>query len=78
MRIASRLRVVAFVAAFVLVGACTASTGGSTQHGSRPASCTWGASSVTAIYADGKVVVSGPDTTGCAEPIADSSVDGFR
>jgi hypothetical protein len=77
MRIASRLRVVAFVAPFVLVGACTAS-GGSAQYGSPPARCTWGASSVAAFYANGKVVVSGPDTTGCAEPIADSSVHGFR
>jgi hypothetical protein len=38
----------------------------SARGASHQASCTWGASSITAQYVDGKLVESEPVTTGCS------------
>jgi hypothetical protein len=38
----------------------------SARGASHQAPCTWGASSITAQYVDGKLVESQPVTTGCA------------
>jgi hypothetical protein len=38
----------------------------SARGASHDATCTWGASSITAQYVDGKLVESEPVTTGCA------------
>jgi hypothetical protein len=61
------VRVAACIAAAFVIGACSASAGSSTDQRLRPSGCTWGASSVTASYENGHVVVSGPYTTGCAD-----------
>jgi hypothetical protein len=51
----------------VVVLAGTASAGGASNPSKRPkADCTWGASSVTARFVDGRWVAGTPHTTGCA------------
>jgi hypothetical protein len=57
----------------LVASACTlalvsslAFAGGSAQGASRDnGACTWGASSVTASYVNGELVMSQPHTTGC-------------
>jgi hypothetical protein len=51
----------------VLAGAASAG-GASNRAQQRKADCTWGASSVTARYVDGRWVVDTPHTSGCATP----------
>jgi hypothetical protein len=55
-RLCRRLMVV--VAAAFVVAACVGSAGAQQE-------CTWGASSITAIYENGQWIVSGPETSGC-------------
>jgi hypothetical protein len=53
-------------AGIVIVLAGAGSAGGAAKTPpSKPAGCTWGASSVTAQRVDGQWVVSPPTTTGC-------------
>jgi hypothetical protein len=62
-------KLVTVIGALSAIAACAASAGGSTgQRSSGQANCTWGASSVTATYENGHVVVSKPHTTGCTSP----------
>jgi hypothetical protein len=51
--------------AIVTVVAATGSAARGAGTGERDGACTWGASSVTASYIDGKLVMSQPQTTGC-------------
>jgi hypothetical protein len=51
--------------AFAILAAVFALTAGSAPAKQADA-CTWGASSITAQYVDGKLVESQPVTTGCA------------
>ena len=52
-------------AGIVVVLATAASAGGAAKTPPKRASCTWGASSVTARFVDGRWVVGTPSTTGC-------------
>ena len=53
-------------AGIVVVLATAASAGGAAKTPpTKRASCTWGASSITARLADGEWVVGTPSTTGC-------------
>jgi hypothetical protein len=67
--LASRVgvRVAACIAAAFVVGACSASAGGSTDQRPDPSGCRWGASSVTASNVNAHMVVSGPYTSGCTD-----------
>jgi hypothetical protein len=59
-------KLVTIVGAVSVIAASAASAGASMIHGSRVhPSCTWGASSVTATYENGRLVVSKPETSGC-------------
>ncbi len=42
--------------------------GAGAEQGPPPADCTWGASSVTAEFVDGRWVESTPETSGCIPP----------
>ena len=54
-------------AGIVIVLATAASAGGAAKTPpAKRATCTWGASSVTAHFVDGRWVVGTPSTTGCA------------
>jgi hypothetical protein len=52
-------------AGIVVVLATAASGGAAKTPPTKRASCTWGASSVTARFVDGEWVVGTPTTTGC-------------
>ncbi|HZQ65665.1 MAG TPA: hypothetical protein VFA66_10610 [Gaiellaceae bacterium] len=56
-------------AAVAAAAACGASAGASGRHRSGDvASCTWGASSISASGDDGQVVETPPATSGCVSP----------
>jgi hypothetical protein len=60
------VKVATITAAVFVIAASAASAGASTIRGWRaPPRCTWGASSVTAAYENGQLVVSKPATSGC-------------
>jgi hypothetical protein len=52
-------------AAGIVLVLATANAGGAAKTPPKRPSCSWGASSVTARYEDGKWVVGPPTTTGC-------------
>jgi hypothetical protein len=52
-------------AAGIVLVLATASAGGAAKTPPAKRSCSWGASSVTARFEDGKWVVGTPTTTGC-------------
>jgi hypothetical protein len=52
-------------AAGIVVVLATAASGAAKTPPTKRASCTWGASSVTARFVDGRWVVGTPATTGC-------------
>jgi hypothetical protein len=59
-------KLVTIIAAVSVIAASAASAGASMIDGSRVnPNCTWGASSVTATYEQGQLVVSKPETSGC-------------
>lgn len=58
-------RVVAMLVVVVLAGAVAAFSAGASSGGARDEGCTWGASSVAAVFEDGRVVESAPATSGC-------------
>jgi hypothetical protein len=59
-------KLVTIIGVVSVITAGAASAGASMIHGSRAhPNCTWGASSVTATYEHGQLVVSKPATSGC-------------
>ena len=57
---------VAVIGVVFVLTACAASAGSSkVQRPFDSANCTWGASSITALYVNGQVVESEPQTSGC-------------
>ena len=66
MRLCGRRIVLLACLLIALVAAVTLSSAQATSGKHGETTCTWGASSITAQFVDGKFVESQPVTTGCA------------
>jgi hypothetical protein len=64
----TRRRLLALGGAVLAIAACAASAGASRTEEPSGGECRWGASSITASYDSGQLVVSEPQTTGCVSP----------